>query len=126
MIGGDISTDELRPVRANLRTNTTWRRTATDLLEPKQRAKRLVARADDRVRQPAWTRSWPAPSYRYGATAHAYALQVLDEIMGNGATSRLYRKLVVEQQLAVSASASYEPSKRGPPTSSSRPAHVPE
>ena len=89
-----------------------------DLLEPKQRANDSIARADDRVRQPAWTRSWPAPSYRYGATAHAYALQVLDEIMGNGATSRLYRKLVVEQQLAVSASASYEPSKRGPPTSS--------
>jgi zinc protease len=34
--------------------------------------------------------------------------------MGGGATSRLYRKLVVEQQLAVSASASYEPAKRGP------------
>jgi zinc protease len=116
VISGDISTDELRPLAE--RTYGRIRRgdvpQRMELLEPKQRAKRLVARADDRVRQPAWTRSWPAPSYRYGATAHAYPLQVLDEIMGNGATSRLYRKLVVEQQLAVSASASYEPSKRGP------------
>jgi zinc protease len=48
--------------------------------------------------------------------SHAYPLQVLEEILGGGATSRLYRKLVVEQALAVSVDASYEPSRRGPTT----------
>jgi zinc protease len=116
VISGDISADELRPLAE--RTYGRIRRgdlpQRMDLLEPQQRAERRIARADDRVRQPAWTRSWPAPSYRYGDVAQAYPLQVLDEIMGGGATSRLYRKLVVEQQLAVFASASYEPAKRGP------------
>jgi zinc protease len=116
VVSGDISADELRPLAE--RTYGRIRRGAVpqrmDLLEPQQRAERRIARADDRVRQPTWTRSWPAPSYRYGAVEQAYPLQVLDEIMGGGATSRLYRKLVVEQQLAVSASASYEPAKRGP------------
>lgn len=116
VVGGDISADELRPIaeRTYGRINATTVPQRRDWVEPQQRAERRVALTDGRVRQPAWTRSWAAPSYRYGVRAHAYPLQVLDEIMGGGATSRLYRRLVVEQQIAVSASAYYEPSKRGP------------
>ena len=38
-----------------------------------------------------------------------YALQVLDEVLGGGPTSRLYRALVVEKDLAVSAGSWYSP-----------------
>jgi zinc protease len=59
-------------------------------------------------------RAYPAPSYRTGAVDQAYPLQVMAELLGGGPTSRLYRSLVVERPLAVSAGADYEPSARGP------------
>ncbi len=78
--------------------------------EPPQAGARRVELKDARVRQPSWSRQHVAPSY-HGATdkAEPYALQVLAEILGGGATSRLYKSLVVEQGLAASASAWYEP-----------------
>ncbi len=76
--------------------------------EPPQRAARRVVLRDARVRQPAWNRSYLAPSYTAGAREHAYALQVLAEVLGGGATSRLYRALVVEQKIAASAGAWYD------------------
>lgn len=116
VISGDLTASELRPLAE--RTYGGIPRASVPprlaLTEPRQRAERRVALTDARVGQPSWTRSWPAPSYRYGAVVHAYPLQVLEEILGGGPTSRLYRKLVIEQRLAVSAGAGYEPSRRGP------------
>jgi zinc protease len=116
VVTGDITPEEIRPLaeRTYGRIAAAEVRQRSELQEPPQHTERRVALTDARVRQPSWTRSWPAPSYRYGAAVHAYPLQVLEEILGGGATSRLYRKLVVEQALAVSADASYEPSRRGP------------
>ena len=118
VVAGDVTPDEVKPLaeRAYGRIAAADVPQRSKLQEPPQRAERRVALTDARVRQPSWTRSWAAPSYRYGAVVHAYPLQVLEEILGGGATSRLYRKLVVEQALAVSADASYEPSRRGPAT----------
>ena len=116
VVSGDVTAGELRPLaeRTYGRIPRAEAAPRSELLEPRQRAERSVALTDARVRQPSWTRSWPAPSYRYGTAKHAYPLQVLEEIIGGGATSRLYRKLVVEQRLAVSADAWYDPSRRGP------------
>ena len=50
-----------------------------------------------RVAQPSWRRLYLAPSYRAGETQHAYALQVLAEILGGGAGSRLYQALVLKE-----------------------------
>lgn len=75
--------------------------------EPEQNAARRVILKNERVRQPAVTISYLAPSYRSGASEHVEALQVLDEILGAGSTSRLYRSLVMEQALAASATSSY-------------------
>ena len=47
-----------------------------------------------------------APSRHQNADT-AYALEVLEEIMGGGPTSRLYKSLVVDQKIAVSAGISY-------------------
>jgi zinc protease len=66
-----------------------------------------------RVAQPSWRRLYVAPSYRAGATEHAYALQVLAEILGGGVDSRLYKSLVLKQGIALSASADYAPSAIG-------------
>ncbi len=82
--------------------------------EPPQRTDRRVELKHPQVQQPSWTLRYLTPSYAYGDTQHVYALQVLEAILSGGATSRLYKSLVVEQQVAVSAGAWYSPSSRGP------------
>ena len=84
--------------------------------EPPQRTDRRVVLKHSQVRQPSWTLRYLTPSYAYGETKHVYALQVLEAILSGGATSRLYKALVVEKQVAVSAGAWYSPSFRGPTT----------
>jgi zinc protease len=68
---------------------------------------RQLVRRDQRVRQPQWGRDFLAPSYRMGETRHAYALQVAAQIIGGSQISRLYRSLVVDKKIAVSAFAGY-------------------
>jgi zinc protease len=80
------------------------------LVEPNQTAPRRVVLASADVEQPSWSRLYLAPSYRAGATEHAYALQVLAEIVGESTTSRLYRDLVIERKIAAFAGAGYTPS----------------
>ena len=82
--------------------------------EPPHSAPRMVLLEDPRVGQPSWSRSYLAPSYVYGATEHAYALQLLTEILGGGTTSRLYRSLVVDSKVAVSAGSWYGADGLGP------------
>jgi zinc protease len=77
-------------------------------------ASQRISLADARVRQPNWRRSFLAPSLVYGDTSLAYPLEVGAEILGGGATSRLYRSLVVEGGKAVSAGAYYDDSSFGP------------
>ncbi|MDA8232476.1 MAG: pitrilysin family protein [Magnetospirillum sp.] len=84
------------------------------LKEPPQIGARLVTLKDPRVEQPNLSRLYLAPSDHYGDAdvgpkESAYALEVLSEIVGGSATSRLYRSLVVDQGLAADASASYDP-----------------
>ena len=82
--------------------------------EPPHNAARQVVLKDRRVRQQSWSRTYLAPSYKFGNTDHAYALEVLVEYLGAGATSPLFRSLVMKQRLAVSAGAYYSPGELGP------------
>ncbi len=81
--------------------------------EPEHRAAVRLEMKSARVAQPSWRRLYLAPSYRAGATQHAYALQVLAEILGGGAGSRLYEALVLKDGVALSASASYAANATG-------------
>jgi zinc protease len=72
-----------------------------------------VQRADARVVEMRWSRDYVAPSYRTGETRHAYALTVLAHLFGGSETSRLWRALVNDSTLAVSASAGYRPASLG-------------
>ena len=72
-----------------------------------------MIRADARVVEPRWSRDLLAPSYRVGETRYAYALQVLARLFGGSETSRLWRALVVDGKLALSASAGYSPASLG-------------
>ncbi len=86
-----------------------------ELREPPHLAARTVTLRDERVREPTWSRRWIAPSYGTdGPSERVYALQVLMDIVGGGNTSRLYRALVIDQGIAVSAGGWYDETRRGP------------
>jgi zinc protease len=116
VVAGDITAAELRPLAEKYYGAIPAVAPKPHLIpqEPPQKTARRITLHDERVRQPSWQRSYVAPSYINGATEHAYPLQLLARILGDGATSRLYRSLVVENPLAVDAGAWYDPSKRGP------------
>jgi zinc protease len=75
---------------------------------PPQYVARQIVMHDARVKQPMWQRVYLAPSYRTAKEpGTAEALDLLEEILGTGPTSRLYRTLVVEKGVATAASADY-------------------
>jgi zinc protease len=75
--------------------------------EPVQVAPRHVTLADARVQQPSMHRAYLVPSSTTAKAGESEALEVLSFILGHGTTSRLYRTLVVDRELAVSAGGWY-------------------
>lgn len=76
--------------------------------EPLLYGARSVTLADERVRQPSIREAWLVPTYSNAEEGEAEALDLLSDILGSGATSRLYRKLVVEDKVATSAGGWYQ------------------
>ncbi len=116
VVAGDVTAEEVRPLAERFyggipRADTPKR---TALQEPPAITPRRVELSDPRVRQETWSRSYIAPSAVYGATERADPLEVLARILGGGPSSRLYRKLVVEDGLADQAKVWYEADMRGP------------
>jgi len=109
VVAGDVTAADVRPLAEKyygvIPRGDIPARVRPD--EPPHRHARRVTYKDSRVNQPNWTRFFIAPSYNRGETKHAYALQVLSEILGSGATSRLYQELVVKQKIAASAGSGY-------------------
>ena len=110
VVAGDITVDQLKPLVEKYYGPVEGRpapqRVRTE--EPPHGAARRLTMTSEQVREPSWRRSYLAPTYRTAQGAQAYALEVLSEILGGGATSRLYRSLVIEQAVAASAGAWYE------------------
>ena len=111
VIAGDVTLEKVKPLAEKYYGAIPARAVPprVRLIEPPQKAERRVIRVDARVRRPSFGRMYLAPSYNVGATKHAYALQVLSQILSGGATSRLNRSIVVDQKLATSAGAGYNP-----------------
>jgi zinc protease len=76
--------------------------------EPAPIAARSVTFADPRVEQPKLLRYYLVPSATTAAPGESAALDVLAQLMGGGSNSYLYRALVVDHPLAVSAGAGYQ------------------
>jgi zinc protease len=109
VVSGDVTPEEVRTLAEKTYGRIAARpvpvRDRVD--EPLPNADRRVILRDATVQQPQIQRAWLAPGYATAEGPEAYALDVLAEIVGGGATSRLYRSLAVEQKLATSAGASY-------------------
>jgi zinc protease len=115
IVAGDTTVDQVRKL-----AEKHYGPIASRKVEPRRRPDvgaadlpQRTIRADARVAEPRWSRHYLAPSYRKGATQHAYALQVLAHLLGGGETSRLWRALVVDRTLALSTWASYSPTSLG-------------
>lgn len=77
---------------------------------PNFEGKTTITQHSAQVKQAQWMRAIRAPSFHQNKE-HSLALQVLENILDGGATTRLYKKLVVEDKKAVSVSLSYSADK---------------
>ena len=78
--------------------------------EPPPVSPRTVSLTDARVQQPSVQRYYLVPSFKTAAKGESEALEVLAHILGSGSNSRLYRTLVMEQNLATNAGSWYQSS----------------
>ncbi len=73
------------------------------VVEPEQRGERRVWLRKE-AQLPVVFVGYPVPNHR---SADAYALEVLSTVLSGGRTSRLYRRLVYEERLALEAAGDY-------------------
>ena len=76
--------------------------------EPTPAAPRTVTLADPRVEQNNVRRYYLVPSATTAAAGESPALDVLAQLVGSGSNSYLYRALVIDKPLAISAGAAYQ------------------
>lgn len=117
VVAGDVTVDQVRHLAeqdfGNLPRHDIPPRQR--LTEPEQTAPREVNLTSDLVRQSYMVKTYLAPSYRVGLDNQpakdddAYALQLLSEILGEGTTSRLYRRLVIDDKSATDVASNYDP-----------------
>jgi len=110
VVAGDVEPEEARALAAETYGRIKPRGAKPERarpMEPPAVASRLVTVADNKVEQPGWQRHYLAPSVRTASAGEAEALEVAAHLLGGGPTSFLYRRLVIEEKLAVSAWAYY-------------------
>jgi len=110
VVAGDVSKEQVLKLAkkhygALKNTATPGPRARTK--EPAPIAARRVIMRDKRASSPYFMRQYLAPSFTTAKGNEAMALDVLTEILGTGTTSRLYKKLVVKDKVAVSVGSWY-------------------
>mgnify|MGYP001430118561 FL=1 len=80
--------------------------------EPPHRAARRIELKDPRAGRRTWHRHYIAPAYPHAAPGEAEALDLLLKILASGPTSRIYKKLVVDEHVASSAGGWYSGTAR--------------
>jgi zinc protease len=111
VVAGDVTADEVKAMAQD-----TYGKVAPVAeikprerpMEPAQEAARTVTLADARVTQPSLRRYYLAPSEHIADPGESEALDILGCVLGKGTNSRLYQALVIDQGIAVNASAGYD------------------
>jgi zinc protease len=112
VIAGDVDAQEIRPIVERTfgaippQPAIPPRRVRPQ--EPVPAGPRTVTLADPRVEQNGVRRYYLVPSATTAAAGESAALEVLSQLMGGGSNSYLYKALVIEKPLAVSAGTSYQ------------------
>jgi zinc protease len=112
IVAGDVTVQDIRPIieaaygKIAPQPDIPAKRIRPQ--EPPPAGPRTVTLADPRVEQPGLRRYYLVPSAITAAHAESEALEVLAQLLGSGSNSYLYRALVVDKPLAVSAGAWYQ------------------
>jgi len=111
VVAGDVTPDEVKRLAAatygKLPANPAVATARARPQDPPPRSARRIEYKDARAGNASFHRDYVVPSYTTAAPGEAEALDLLMKIAADGATSRLYKSLVVEQKLASSAGGSY-------------------
>lgn len=109
VVSGDITAEELKPmaekIYGKIPTKELPERARPSI--PPAKGKAVFTLADASIRQPVFVKMYLAPS-EARIPQHSHGLQVLNEVLDGGATTRLYKSLVVEQKKATSVDFSYD------------------
>ncbi|WP_409410922.1 M16 family metallopeptidase [Bradyrhizobium sp. sBnM-33] len=112
VIAGDVDVKDIRPlVEKNFGPIPAQHAIPAKRVRPQEpmpAAPRTVTLSDPRVEQPGLRRYYLVPAAATAATGESPALDVLAQLMGGGANSYLYRALVIDRGLAISAGAGYD------------------
>lgn len=108
IISGDVTLDDVKPIAEKtyglLPKKNTPARTRPVL--PPSDAPSEIHKTHASVHQPYFQKMFLAPSYKT-SRKEALALDVLQEILSGGPTTRFYKSLVIDQKIAVSAGMSF-------------------
>ncbi|MDE5458958.1 insulinase family protein [Bradyrhizobium sp. CSA112] len=112
VIAGDVDVKDIRPlVEKNFGPIPAQHAIPEKRIRPQEpmpAAPRTVTLSDPRVEQPGLRRYYLVPAAATAATGESPTLDVLAQLMGGGANSYLYRALVIDRGLAISADAGYD------------------
>jgi zinc protease len=116
MVVGDVTPEEVRKIAEEKYGPVPSRELAPRIDEPlpPRRAESRIDFAIPGTKLPQLFRMYRVPSYVKSPRGVAESMEVMTAILGNGATSRMYKTLVVDKKLAVEAGASYDGHNRGP------------
>ena len=111
IVAGDVTSDEVKRLAeasyGKVQRPNDAAPARKRVREPEIKARRLVTLGDEKVEQPMSQRAYLVPSHATATDGEAYALEVLSQMLGGSQTSKLYRALVLDCGLAVSAGAWY-------------------
>lgn len=112
VVAGDVEEKAVRDMALNTYGRVPRRADPGQRIRPRDPylpgVARVVSLADERVSQPSWRRVFEVPSERTAAPGESESLEILADVLGGGATSRLYRTLVADKGLAAQAGAWYQ------------------
>lgn len=111
VVAGDVTGDEVRALAektyGKIPANPAVSAARNRPQDPPQRAARRVEYSDPRAGNASFHRDYVVPSYMTAKPGEAEALDLLMKIAADGATSRLYKRLVVDEKIASSAGGAY-------------------
>jgi zinc protease len=110
VVAGDVTEDEVRKLAQDTYGRVQRQPGVLRVSrpsEPRQQGIRRIELRDPRAGTLALQRYYMTPSYKSAEPGEAEALDTLSIILGDGPTSRLYRQLVEEKNIAANAGASF-------------------
>jgi zinc protease len=110
VIAGDVTADEVKADAEATYGKVPDRAETNPRLRPQEpvpEAARTVTLADFRVEQPTMSRDYLVPSETTAKPGESEALAVLAHVLGSGENCRLYRSLVLDKGIALTAGAYY-------------------